>query len=182
LALQARDEQLRISTVSTLESWAEKDAGLKAQIGDELIEIANVSTNGEARMRALGAIAHLGLPDDVLVEATELLWKEPAEANRSLLATAYEKTGDAMITSTLARLEQAYAQADPSTQRTILGQIARIGKTNAIEILQRLPTNTSPLKQDAENYLAILQSGAVTIAEIDRKKLETERLPRQTSP
>jgi hypothetical protein len=171
----AANNQLQVSAIVTLKDWAGKNPHLQSAIQDQLIEIVNASSDEEVRERAFEAVASVGLSDATLIEAANLLWQEPTDANRSLLAMAFEKAGNATREFALTRLEQVCNDAsDLTAQKAALAQIVRLGKRTSTEILQRLNAAHPELEPDVKDYLQILQGGAADIATIDRKKLEAE--------
>lgn len=162
LSCEDESPQVRASAIEAMGSWVNWNPNCLPALSRALLgtkEKTDPWTWGLALKTITDhARQHMGLPDEVLGQMTDLLWKDSSAPNRELVVQAFTGASGSAIASALGQLEKAfYEQTEPDTRTVILGQIVRLGQGSAWQILSGIPED-DPLAAQARNYLESLQT------------------------
>ncbi|MDQ6631166.1 MAG: hypothetical protein M3Y82_05345, partial [Verrucomicrobiota bacterium] len=156
------DKRIRLAAIETIDHWIDRNPNILSSLGEKLLQSAKASDDAEFRFEALQTIVnsanrHMGFSEDALLQLTDILWKDPDARNRALAVQGFTGASGLAINSALTQLETAYyEQRDQNTRSLILHQMAAIGKTEAISLLQKIP-ETDPLLSEAQTLLQTLK-------------------------
>lgn len=154
--------EMRIAGINTMGGWMAQNRALTETVSIQLSRAITAEPSEQVRSFAIQAIANqdAALSGEVFQTLVTTMRNEPAPSNRALAALALGggETADTRPLI-LQELKAAYLkEADLDTQRNILTQIARAGKSDAVPLLQQLPAPHPYLAQDANDYMELLQT------------------------
>jgi hypothetical protein len=169
LAETDADKRVRLAAMDAMGSWVDRNPNILPALSHKLLGIIKTSSDDELRAHGLQTVVdsarkHMGFRDDLIAEMTELSWTDPDERNRDLAAQGFSGASGKAIDAALIQLEAAYYQStELDTKKIILHQMATIGKTNSIAILQRIPGG-DPLARDVQTLMQSFgnEEGTVT--------------------
>jgi hypothetical protein len=151
---------------------------------DQLIALSRPSGDEEIRAQVIQVLAMRNpqLPDKIRKSILDYLETDPSPQARVLVASAVGNQTEPARAFAFNQLKLAYDHAELDLKRNILFQMVCIGDRQTLDWMAQLPSGESTLSQDAQDYLALLQSGRTDPAEIQEIKAswDAERAAEQT--
>ncbi|MDQ6631167.1 MAG: hypothetical protein M3Y82_05350 [Verrucomicrobiota bacterium] len=174
-----QSNEVRLSAIATLAVWMHRQPDLVEKVTSELLQTIHLSTNNQVRASAIQTIVaqKRALTEKVVEVINEFLIKEPGTQNRLLVARAVGGETPQARSFSLGQLQQAYQQeTDIKVKQNVLTEIVRIGQSDAMDILEKIPSDNPLLAQDTKEYLEILQAGVT-----DPNKVFSEKSQRDAA-
>lgn len=179
-AAQDPNTDVRMTALGALREFVIRNKDAAGAVSQEIIRIARGAGDEIVRAQAIMALNLDGAPEKLVNDVGQMLRTETSSEVRLSIVEALGNAGPEHRAAGLREIEQAYGrEGEMGARAAMLLNIVKLGRHQAVDTLQRVREENPALRQEIQDYIAILQSGEVDMERILERKtrMEMEREP-----